>query len=165
MPNDFLIKLFEHNNWANQQIIQACSTLSDAQLDAEPLVPVKGSIRLTLLHLVTAQQGYFNIFTVPVAERSQVQLDFADLADSARQSGESFLALLRGERQPLPGRLQTRDGFYVEPWVLIVQVINHATEHREQIKHLLSALGLTSPEIDAWIYGESLKALVPVAGG
>lgn len=36
MTINILEKLFEHNNWANLQIIQACASLSDAQLDAEP---------------------------------------------------------------------------------------------------------------------------------
>jgi len=35
----FLVRLFEHNNWANLQILQACSALSDEQLDAEPQSP------------------------------------------------------------------------------------------------------------------------------
>ena len=36
MTENFLVKLFEHINWANLQIIQVCSVLSDEQLDAEP---------------------------------------------------------------------------------------------------------------------------------
>jgi len=36
-------KLFEHNNWANLQIIQACVALSDEQLDADPSRPRKGA--------------------------------------------------------------------------------------------------------------------------
>ena len=30
----------------------------------------------------------------------------------------------------------------MDPWVVMVQIINHATEHREQIKSMLTALGL-----------------------
>ena len=36
MAEQFLVKVVEHNNWTNSQIIQACPALSDAQLDAEP---------------------------------------------------------------------------------------------------------------------------------
>jgi len=43
MTEDILVKIFEHNNWANQQMIQACSALSDEQLDGEPQVPQKGA--------------------------------------------------------------------------------------------------------------------------
>ena len=58
MVENYLARIFEHNNWANLQIIQACSTLSNAQLDAEPQTVTKGSIRTTLLHLVSAQHSY-----------------------------------------------------------------------------------------------------------
>jgi uncharacterized damage-inducible protein DinB len=78
------------------------------------------------------------------------------------RSGEGLLALARGEK-PLDSRLQTTDGFLVEPWVVMLQVINHATEHREQIKSMLSAQGVTPPDIDGWAYGEATKALVPIS--
>jgi uncharacterized damage-inducible protein DinB len=45
----------------------------------------------------------------------------------------------------------------------MVQAINHATEHREQIKSMLSSLGVTHPEIDGWDYGEVTKALIPIS--
>jgi uncharacterized damage-inducible protein DinB len=45
----------------------------------------------------------------------------------------------------------------------MVQIINHATEHREQIKSMLSALGVTPPDVDGWDYGEVAGALVPIA--
>jgi len=158
MTNNFLVKLFEHNNWANHQIIQACSTLSDEQLDAEPQTATVGSIRLTLTHLVTSQQGYLSLLTLPVEERRRVHLEFADLGNSARTSGEGLLALARGDQKPLEDQLKSRDGYLVKPWVVMVQVINHATEHREQIKSMLSALGVTPPEIDGWTHGEAANA-------
>jgi uncharacterized damage-inducible protein DinB len=49
--------------------------------------------------------------------------------------------------------------------VVLVQVINHATEHREQIKSMLSALGVTPPELDGWDYGEAINALIPASTG
>jgi uncharacterized damage-inducible protein DinB len=51
MVENPLARLFEHNNWANLQIIQACLALEDEQLDAEPHSVTKGTIRRTLLHL------------------------------------------------------------------------------------------------------------------
>lgn len=161
MAENTLEKLFEHNNWANQQIIQACSALSDEQLDAEPQTATMGSIRQTLLHLVASQRGYLALLTLPIEERPTVPLAFAEVQESARISGEGLLALARGEQKPLRPQLQTRDGYLVEPWVLMVQVINHATEHREQIKSMLSALGVTPPDIDGWDYGTVTNALIP----
>ena len=129
MTETILVKLFEHNNWANMMIIQACSALSDEQLDAEPQSATKGSIRRTLLHLVSSQHGYLRTLTLPLEARLDAPtVAFAELQESASKSGEALLALARGEQKPLKPQLQTRDGFFVEPWVLMVQVINHATE-------------------------------------
>lgn len=109
-----------------------------------------GSIRRTLVHLVASQQGYLSLLTMPVEARHDVPPTFAELQESARISGEGLLSLARNESsKSLNSRLQTKDGYFVEPWVVMVQVINHATEHREQIKSMLSALGVIPPNIDA----------------
>ena len=164
MTENIFLKLFEHNNWANLKIIEACSTLSDEQLDAEPQSATKGSIRGTLLHLVTSQRGYLALLTVPVEARPVTPLAFAELQESANISGERLLAFVGDESGKFTHtRLQTRDGFHVEPWVVMVQIINHATEHREQIKSMLSSLGVTPPNIDGWDYGEVTNALIPIS--
>ena len=164
MTENFLVKLFEHNNWANQKIMEACSTLSDEQLDAEPQSATEGSIRSTLLHLVSAQYGYLRLLTLPLEERQdRVTVQFAELQESLNSSGERLLELTRDESKLPTTRLQTRDEYDVEPWVLMVQIINHATEHREQIKSMLTALGVTPPSIDGWDYGEVTNALVSIS--
>ena len=164
MTGDVLVKLFEHNNWANSLTIQACSALSNEQLDAEPQSATKGSIRQTLTHLVASQQGYLSLLTLPIDARSKVRPVFAELQESAHISGEGLLALARDEsNQSLKARLQTTDGYFVEPWVVMLQVINHATEHREQINSMLTALGMTPLDLDGWAFGEVTHALVPVS--
>ena len=164
MTENFLVKIFEHNNWAIQEIIQACYALTDEQLDAEPHSVTKGNIRRTLVHLVSSQQSYLRTLTLPLEERLDAPtVGFAELQESAARSGEGLLALAKGGRKPLDSRLKTRDGFYTEPWVVMLQVINHASEHREQICSMLSALGVTPPDIDGWSYGEATSALVPIS--
>ena len=89
---------------------------------------------------------------------------FAELQQVASVTGEGLLALARNEPSKLPKtRLQTEDGYLVEPWVVMVQVINHATEHREQISSMLSSLGVTPPNLDGWTYGEVANALTPIS--
>jgi len=163
MTEHFLVKLFEHNNWANSQIIQACSALSDPQLDAESQSATIGSIRQTLVHLVTSQHGYLSLLTLPVEARRAISPAFTELQQAARISGEGLLALAREPSNDQKTQLQTTDGYFVEPWVVIVQIINHATEHREQINSMLSALGVTPPDLDGWAYGEVTNALIPIA--
>ena len=164
MTENFLVKLFEHNNWANLRIVEACAALSDEQLDAEPQSVTKGTIRRTVVHLVSSQYSYLRTLTLPLEERRDaVTVAFAELKQSVSDSGNALLAIARGEQQPLKSQLQTRDGYFVEPWVLMVQIINHASEHREQICSMLSALGITPPDLDGWGYGVATNALIPVS--
>ena len=164
MNDNFLVKLFEHNNWANLQIIQTCSILSEAQLDSEPQSATMGSIRATLMHLVTSQRGYLALLTLPVEARPNTPLEFAESQESVIKSGEGLLELARDEAvKPIKTKLRTRDGYFAEPWLVMVQAINHATEHREQIKSMLSSLGITPPEIDGWTYGEAANAIIPIS--
>jgi uncharacterized damage-inducible protein DinB len=165
MAGNVLSKLFEHNNWANLKIIQACSALTDKQLDAEPNSTTKGSIRLTLRHLVDAQQRYLRTLT-GAEPRFQWEAapPFPELMEASRISGEAVLALASDEAGKLPKtQVKTRDGYLVEPWVLMLQILNHAGEHREQISSMLTSLRVTPPALDGWAYGEAMKALFPPA--
>lgn len=160
MSKNIVVKLFEHNNWANLQIIQACAVLRDEQLDAEPDSTTKGSIRTTLQHLVSSQQNYWTqLAGVEPPFNWQAPPDFAALQEAATITGEGLLALA-GDKS---GKMETtfqHDGYVITPWVVMVQAINHATEHREQIKSMLSAFGVTPPRIDGWMYGRLTNALI-----
>lgn len=52
-----LVKLFEHNLWANLKVCDVCSRLTEAQLDAT-VAGTAGSVRATLMHLARAEQRY-----------------------------------------------------------------------------------------------------------
>jgi uncharacterized damage-inducible protein DinB len=156
--------LFEHNNWANLEILALCYVLDARQLDAKPHSGGEWSIREVLTHLVEAQHGYWSLLTLPPEARHRAPLSFAELETSVRASGEGLLALACeevGERAE--ARLRTTDGYLVEPWVVMVQAIHHATEHRRQIAGMLRALGMTPPVLDGWAFGEVAKALVPAS--
>lgn len=121
MTQEFLIRLFEHNNWANAQIIEACAALSDAQLNAQPTSATMGSIRETLRHLVASQLGYLSRLTgVDYRASWEAPPSFPELLEGARVGGEGLLALARGEPgTPLQTRIEARDGYLVEPWVIM----------------------------------------------
>jgi len=150
---------------ALNQIIQTCSTLTDEQLNAEPKSATPESIRTALFHLVTSQQGYLRLLATPLEERLEriPAPPFVELKKLASPNGEALLALARGQSNlPIKAQLQTMDGFLVELWVVMLQIINHATEHREQIKSMLSALEVTLPDIDGWSYREFNGTLIPI---
>jgi uncharacterized damage-inducible protein DinB len=164
MSESVLVRLFEHNNWANLQIIQACSALTEEQLDAEPQRVTKGSIRQTLWHIIESQEGYLSQL---IGKERRYNWDssasFIELQQAASLSGEGLLALARKEDNEFLKSQFHKDGYSIEPWVVIVQAINHATEHREQIKSMLGSLGVMPPRIDGWEYGRATDALVPIS--
>jgi uncharacterized damage-inducible protein DinB len=163
MTESILTRIFEHNNWANLGIIRACSRFVDEQLDAAPKSATKGSIRRTLLHLVDSQQYYLSLLTgVEPSFHWDATAPFDELEQAATITGEQPLELARDETGKLPKTpIRTDDGYLNEPWVIMVQAINHATEHREQICSMFSALGVTPQDLDGWSYGEASKAVRP----
>lgn len=165
MTEHILGRIFEHNNWANLQIIEACSVLSDKQLDAEPVAATKGSIRLTLWHLIEGQDDYQSqLIGIEPRFVWQAAPTFAELQNAASITGEGLLALAVDETSKFLKNKFQKDGYTIEPWVVMLQAINHATEHREQIKSMLSALGVTPPRVDGWAYGRVTNALIPPIG-
>jgi uncharacterized damage-inducible protein DinB len=166
MNENYLARLFELNVWANEQLVRVCLTLTDEQLDAEPTSATYGSIRQTLLHLASSQEDYLQQLTLPLEARlNPITLTFEAVASSLQKSGSGLLALAR-DSSGIDNMTQIRssDGYGVEPWVLLAQAINHADEHREQIKSMLTALGIIPPRIDGWRYGASVGALVKLTG-
>lgn len=164
MNENILTKLFEHNNWANLQIIQACSALSDEQLDAEPQTATKGSIRSTLWHLIESQEDYLSqLMGIEARFSWQAPPGFDELQQAASSTGEGLIALTRNESDISLKTPFQKDGYSIEPWVVMVQAINHAAEHREQIKSMLSSLGTPPPRIDGWAYGRVTNALIQLS--
>lgn len=148
---------------ANLQVIDACETLPEEQLDFEPQAAVRGTIRETLQHLVLAQEDYTSMLTTfdHPPERESVPT-LSELREVVVKSGRALVSLVQDfSNKSLQSQIHLSDGYRVEPWVFIVQVINHATEHREQIKSIMSTLGVESPRIDGWMYGRQKKCTHP----
>lgn len=165
MTKSIVERLLEHNNWANLRLLEACGSLSDEQLDFQPHSAVHGTIRAMLRHLATSQEDYLWMLTRfdHPPERGD-PLSLAELRDVLTQSGGALVVAAQGgPADRLPAPIHLTDGYTVEPWVILTQVINHATEHREQIKSILSALGKEPPRLDGWVYGRQQEALIPPA--
>lgn len=164
MTESVLEKLFEHNNWANHLIITACNELTDEQLDSTTHVGTDWSIRHTVSHLVESQRGYLGLLILALEERQNDSVSFDDLLESAQRSGEGLLALARDTDGPHFGSpVRSRDGYIIEPWVIMIQAINHATEHRRQVCGMMREIGETPPDIDGWGFGETSGAVAPIS--
>ncbi len=158
--SQYLKQIVEHNNWANLRIIKACEGLTDQQLDAEPSASTKGSIRVTLWHLMAAQQRYvWRVTAVEPRFKWEAPPSFVELREAAVITGHQLLKIAEDAPQSLVKTEFEGTDYVVESWVVMVQTIYHGGEHREQIKSMLTALDVTPPEIDGWMFGEHTGAL------
>ncbi len=163
MLSEILVKMFEHNLWSNQQILHACRTLPDEQLDSPPKSATKGSIRLTLMHLVNAEELYLSL--LQNREKRFVlrtPMGINELLQVFQLTGADLIALVRDDPpRQYDSYIQLSDGWKVQAWLIFLQAINHGTEHREQVKSMLSALGAIPPDVDGWAYADVAGASIP----
>lgn len=157
--SETLTELFKYNVWATQRLFDACDGLSDAQLDAT-VAGTFGTIRNTLMHIAGAQERV--AAALAEAEPLSTTIErgpfpgIAALRDAARKSGEPLIVLAA---QAQPGATVTtswRDEDYTLPvWMLLLQAITHAAEHRTQVAAILTHLGIEPPGMDGWTYHET----------
>jgi uncharacterized damage-inducible protein DinB len=150
-----LVRLFEHNRWANLRAVGACAGLTDAQLDATA-PGTAGSVRERLMHVAGAEQRYVSRLSGrrptygeddgwPGADRLERALDESGraLIDLAGRADPD--EVLRGEHQGRP--------VAVPAATVYVQAINHATEHRSQVATILTQQGVEPPDFSGWAWG------------
>jgi uncharacterized damage-inducible protein DinB len=160
MLSDSLTILFRHNLWANLRLLENCSGLTAEQLDAT-IPGAYGSIQDILQHITLAEQGYYSrISTGKMFHHSEKTptMTLADMMASLRTTGEGLIEWA--------GRVQADDTVELD-WdgtlrevpktIILTQVINHATEHREQVKTILTQLGIEPPDLQSWKYFDELE--------
>jgi uncharacterized damage-inducible protein DinB len=150
--------MYLHNNWANKTIIETCSALTDEQLGADPVTGTYGTIADTIHHLVRAQGRYAWRLTGDESFTSWAPDEIPGLDVLAKQvdtSGEALIKLAKGADSLKPFQTEfDGDRYSVDPSVILIQVINHATEHRAHIMTAMTTLGIEPPELDGWNYGD-----------
>jgi uncharacterized damage-inducible protein DinB len=151
-----LVALFHHNLWANLHLLDACAALSEQKL-AATTVGTYGSIDETLKHIFRAEQGYLRHLTGQEPENPLRREDHpavAALRAFARHSGEGLIALASHITPSDRVHIEEEDGqlWSLPASMILVQAINHATEHRTQVMTILTQQGIEPPDLDGWAY-------------
>lgn len=153
-----MAEMLQYNLWANLRLIDLCAELSDEQLDAS--VPgTYGRVRDTLVHVAAAECNYAAALTgkePPFRLRPGERFPgFDALQELVRWSGETLTAAASDVDPAQVLRGTWRGEPYEIPAVIfMIQAVNHAIEHRAQIKTILSQHGIQPPELDGWEYRE-----------
>jgi uncharacterized damage-inducible protein DinB len=154
-PEAILVEFIRYNGWANQQVLAACASLSEAQLTAQ-IPGAYGSVRDTFRHMLRAEADYISRITgslLPPAFNWEDRPGLTEMSAYAAQLGDAFLDVV----QRVPSNQivhEEEDGKFIdyEARQLFMQVVNHGIEHRTNITTFLSSQGLPAPEIDNWGY-------------
>jgi uncharacterized damage-inducible protein DinB len=153
---------FKYHLWANLRLLDACRRLSDAQLDATAKGTF-GSVRETLMHMLTAEEGYARTLTgempTPPLKELTAFPGFDELRQRAKGSGEALIAFAEQvEQGELNQILHLDGGTYDAPVIVVViQAIDHGIDHRSQIATLLSQQDIEPPDLDSWAYNDAMR--------
>jgi uncharacterized damage-inducible protein DinB len=154
-----LRELFEHNLWANLRLVDACDGLSEEQLDASE-VGTYGSIRDTLVHIGRGEGRYVAFLSNRSPEEvpaNQPFPGFQVLRQRLRESGEALRDLCtQFDGSELMMAARRGAPFHVRSAMLLMQVINHSTEHRSQVNTILTQIGVAPAPVDVWTYNDGL---------
>lgn len=151
---NLLADFYRQNEWANLRLLDACRGLSDEQLDAT--VPgTYGSIRETLMHFgsdwdyIDALGGTYE---GPRFDHRGPFVGFDVLEAAFRATADGLIE--RAEAVSRDGSYRVVDGEdSCDAEVVLVQALNHATDHRSQVCVVLSSLGIEPPGLDGWNWG------------
>lgn len=156
-PETALTVLFRHHLWANLRLLEHCAKLSAEQLEAR-IAGSYGSIYETLQHITTSERSYFSRISTgqPYAHPEDTPpMSMAEMAEALRQTGEGLIdwapRVQAGDAVEVNWRGTPRQ---VPKSIILTQVINHATEHREQIKAIMTELEIEPPDLQGWTYFE-----------
>ena len=149
------MEFIRYNNWANQQVLQACQNLSKDQLAA--LIPGGyGTIRDTLEHIIRGEAHYLKLLTGSRPQppfQWEARPGLAEMRDYATQVGKALVDMAQ-RVLPTAQVVEEDEGmqFHYQALAVFIQIINHGIEHRTNITTILNQGLQKPPEVDGWGY-------------
>jgi uncharacterized damage-inducible protein DinB len=157
---EVLATLVDYSFWARDQLLTVINTLSEEQLHQADEKGVYGSILHTLAHMAISEWMWVQRCEGKSPTKLPQPEDFADLRELlewwqvVHDVTVEYLNTLHDEdldRQVTytapDGKTRTR-----RIWHMLLQVVNHQTEHRAQIGTMLGQMGLEVPQTDLVVY-------------
>jgi uncharacterized damage-inducible protein DinB len=159
---DSLLRRFlSFSSWATSELLEHCLGLGEQALRATA-PGTYGTVHETLTHLIDADGSYLNWL---VGGPDTVLEGSAD-PDTLRRCAEQWQEGWRAYLEPSPDHARVvaaSGGRRVPSWVLTLQAVHHANDHRAHVGTILGANGLPLRAADVWAYGE-VKGAAPDSG-
>lgn len=164
MLAEALRTFYDYNTWATERIFDTAAQLTPEQLEA-PGEAGRGSIRNTLLHLITTHKGWLSWWdgSLTAEEAIRFPLDLGDNPDLAAiraawdevaEQTSAFIGSLGDEDAERPYTFAPPVGpTWKNPlWQMMLHVANHGTQHRSEIATMLTAAGHSPGDLDLLFY-------------
>ena len=154
MTTPILADAFGHHVWASVRILDACATLTDAQLSTT--VPgTYGSIIETLRHLVDGDVFYLDVLRGTPEPFDKARSDIPTLRRVMEAHGPAWQDLIAGQLDPAVDVVEHEDSGYdthAPLGIRLAQALYHGTDHRSQVCTALTTLDIEPPAIEVWDY-------------
>lgn len=154
--------LFDYNDWANAQVLDAAARLDAAAYNRD-FGQAWGSVRGTLTHLFEVDRMWLRRWQGREARLPHDVEAFPDLPalraawEGVMEERCAYLDALSPEQYGVGvPYTNLRGEAYAEPlWQLLFHVVNHGTDHRGYLSVMLTELGSPPPELDFvfWVRG------------
>ena len=160
-----IVTLYDYNYWATRRVVGAAAHLTAEQFTA-PTPLSWGSVRDVLTHMFGAewiwrlrcQEGLAPAKLLDSTEFPTLDVLLARWAteETAMRAYVAGLtdAALNG---PLIYRNTAGKAFDAVLWQILTHVVNHGTQHRAEVAHVLTGLGHSPGDIDFIVYLRELQ--------
>lgn len=152
---DTLTTLVNHHRWSNLRLVESCATLTTEQLDAT-MVGAFSTIIETWRHIATSEKSYLSRIMTGVRYVRPTDLPPMTLDEVAASLRETGDVLIEWANKVQPDEKVEIDWEgtprLVPKTILISQMLNHGGEHREQIKSIMTQIGVEPPDLQGWEY-------------
>jgi uncharacterized damage-inducible protein DinB len=159
-----LVTLYAYNDWANRRILAATARLTPEQFVA-PTDLSWGSVRDVLVHALGAEW----IWRTRVQGTSPTQLlapadfpTYAALAERWQTEGAAMNAYIAGLDDDAINRSIAYRSTRGQPfenmlWHILAHVVNHGTQHRAEVAHVLTGYGCSPGDMDMIVFLRELS--------
>jgi uncharacterized damage-inducible protein DinB len=161
MNREDTLLLFAYNRWANAQVLDALSQLTEEQLKRN-LSSSHGSVHGTLTHILAAEWVWLmrckGVSPAALFDPADFSLDSlsAELAEVEREQKRFIDELAEQSLSTVVSYTNTKGEQWAYPLNQILQhVANHSTYHRGQVITMLRQLGADAVMTDFLVYIDS----------
>jgi uncharacterized damage-inducible protein DinB len=159
MITEVIRSLYDHSAWANQRIFNATAELTEEQF-MEEVSPSFGSLRNTFVHTMSAQWIWLERWQGTSPPAMMDREDFPDLTsilirweEIEKETRQYMNGLEADQLESVISYTTTEGNPGARPlWQLIVQQVNHQTQHRSEAAVMLTNFGHSPGDLDLVVY-------------